>query len=428
MPCSIALLPLPGKILEHIISKRLKNYLNLYDILTDRQHGFRKGHSTLLAIMEFLHVIYSTVNNNCDTYIIYLDLKKAFDTVSHDLLLCKLGNIGLHLNTANWFRSYLSGRIFRTRINDCTSASLPVSYGVPQGSILGPTLFSIYINDLIYFVDSEMIFYADDTVILDKNPTLLNHNLDIIVDWCNHNLLTINCRKSQWMRTNLTCKGAGVEPTFKFGKDTLSKTEEYRYLGILVDSNLNFNSHRQSMFNNVNFKLIFFKKKKKIVNLDAALLIYKVTILPLIEYADFVLDYNIKYINKKLQSLQNQGLLTVFNQHFLTFDNRDSTELLHRRANIIRLDHRRWIHMLSFLFNYKNNVDLLDVRDLPTRRHGGVLFNEINVMHHKVRQDPFHEAIIAWNNLPVDLHNIAEKEQFKNVLKTSIPNPYKTVT
>ena len=122
----IALLPLPGKILEHIISARLKQNLENSNILTERQHGFRKGRSTLSAIVEFLHTIYEEINNNNDQYIIYLDLKKAFDTVCHDLLLTKLNNIGLTLGTVEWFRSYLSNRTQRTRINDECSTPLPV--------------------------------------------------------------------------------------------------------------------------------------------------------------------------------------------------------------------------------------------------------------------------------------------------------------
>ena len=256
---------------------------------------------------------------------------------------------------------------------------------------------------------------------------MLNSNLITISDWCNHNLLTVNCKKSQWMRTCLVGTNNHIDPVFKIGGEKLKQVNEYRYLGILVDNQLNFQSYRQNLINNVNYKLMFFKKIRQFITTEAAIIIYKGTILPIIEYADFIFDYNIKYTNKKIQSLQNQGLYTVFNQHYLSYDQREPTEILHRRANIVRLDHRRKLHILSFLFNYKNEINLLDVRNLPTRRHDGVLFKETQVVHHKVKQDPLYRAIIAWNNLPVHIRNMDTKEQFKNSLIANIPNPYKTI-
>ena len=163
------------------------------------------------------------------------------------------------------------------------------------------------------------------------------------------------------------------------------------------------------------------------ITLDAATIIYKGTILPLIEYADFVYDYGIKYINNKIQSLQNQGLYTVFNQHYLTYDQKESTESLHRRAKLIRLGHRRWQHMLSFVFNYRRDSRILDVRELPTRRHDGILFREIHVIHHKVKQDPLYRSILAWNVLPVQIRNIDLKDRFKKMLLDTVPDPYKKI-
>ena len=142
------------------------------------------------------------------------------------------------------------------------------------------------------------------------------------------------------------------------------------------------------------------------------------------EYADFVFDYDIKYINKKWQTIQNQGLYIVFDQHYLTYDLRESTEALHRRASIVRLAHRRYIHMLSFIYNYRHDQALVDVREIQTRRHDGILFSVVPTDHYKVKQDPLYRAIQAWNNLPINLRNINTKEIFKRELLNGLENPY----
>ena len=413
--------------LEHIISKRLKSFLHDNNILTDKQHGFRKGRSTLSAIIEFLNIIYNNVNDNFDSYIIYLDLKKAFDTVSHNLLLNKLVRLGLMPRTVSWFDSYLLDRVQRTKINDACSTYLTVPYGVPQGSILGPTLFSLYINDLVYFVNCDMIFYADDTVILSKDPILLHTNLNRIYNWCNQNYLTINIKKSQWMRSRLVDKNIIPGTGFDLGGEELTMVEEYKYLGVQMDPQLNFHAHRQSLINNINYKLVFFKKIRKYITVDAAKMIYKGTILPVLEYADFVFDYGIKYVNKKWQTLQNQGLYIVFDQHYMPYELKDSTETIHKDANLIRLDHRRKIHMLAFIFNYRNTEELLDLRDLLTRRHDGLLFKETQIVHHKVKQNPFYRAIKMWNELPVQIRSSDSKENFKQTLLLNIQNPFKKI-
>ena len=254
----IALLPLPGKIMEHIIGARLKTYL------------------------EVLNMIYNNINENNDCYIIYLDLKKAFDTVCHKLLIEKLRKIGLRPQTTSWFNSYLTDLVQRTRMNDSCSSYLPVPYGVPQGSILGPTLFSIYINDLSHFIDCDILFYADDTVILSKDHVLLQRNLKTIYERCYQNFLTINGKKSQWMCTSLIGKVIRPGTQFTLGKVKLKMVDEYKYLGVTIDRQLNFHTHRRMVISSINYKLIYFQKIRKYITLDAAKTIYKSTILPVI--------------------------------------------------------------------------------------------------------------------------------------------------
>ena len=255
----ISLLPLPGKILEIIMSKRLKHFLEENNILCNRQHGFRKKRSTLSAIVEFLHEVYNNLNENKDTYIVYLDLKKAFDTVSHDILLNKLNQSGIDQHTIKWFSSYLEIRKQKSIIQNKCSEELSIAFGVPQGSILGPTLFTLYINDLATYVESKINLYADDTVIYGTDPKAVQSDLGKIHNWCNANLLTINCKKSQWMKTNVVCRQQ-EDVSFKLGDITFECVSEYRYLGMIMDSSLSFQPYRESIINRVNLKINYFRK------------------------------------------------------------------------------------------------------------------------------------------------------------------------
>ena len=236
----ISLIPLPGKILEHLISKRIKTFLAQNKVLSENQHGFRKSHSTITSICTLLHNIYNNVNHKKDTYLLYLDLKKAFDTVSHNILIGKLGNIGLDQKTVSWFSNYLNDRKQYVKFVNQNSNILSVSYGVPQGSILGPTLFSIYINDLADLLPPEnILLYADDTVLYGSNPTEVQKMLDCTYDWCGENLLTVNYKKSQWMKTNIVSKTTQTNK-FSMGTICLEQVKEYKYLGLTMDPQLKF--------------------------------------------------------------------------------------------------------------------------------------------------------------------------------------------
>ena len=145
----------------------------------------------------------------------------------------------------------------------------------------------------------------------------------------------------------------------------------YKYLGLIMDPQLKFQSHRDNLHKRLNYKMTFFKKIRKYINIEVAMTIYKSTVLPIIEYADFVHDQNIIYINKKLQTIQNQYLYIVYNQHMLPYLGRQSSDILHREARLFRLDHRRHMHLLSYAYLLTHVDDLMDNRDINTRQHEG---------------------------------------------------------
>ena len=424
----VALTPLPGKLMEKLICSRLQGWLSENGLLTSVQHGFRKKRSTISAIAALLDALYKNINRNKNSYIIYLDLKKAFDTISHDKMIGKLRALGLDEITLSWFRSYLTDRCQCVKLNNMISDTLPITYGVPQGSILGPILFTIYINDIANIVNCGIVLYADDTVIFHHDKNILQNNLKLISDWCNKNLLTINVKKSHWMKTRICGEVDDVEVhgnvVFKVRNNELSEVDLYKYLGLYIDNNLNFQSHHKKLISQVHLKLSQFRKIRSFINNKAAILIYKCTILPVLEYADFIQDQGIIYINKAIQKLQNLGLLIAHNQHILPYDQRDSSETLHRNSKMSRLVHRRKLHLLQFAFRLKDNTTLLDRRDIPTRRHAGIVFTIVKSNHYKFPKNPYHRCMIEWNNLTVDVSLLVEKEAFTRAIKTTVQNPY----
>ena len=371
----VALTPLPGKLMEKLVCKRLQKWLKDNNILSEFQHGFRKKKSTISAVASFLDDIYKIINEKLNPLVIFLDFKKAFDTISHKKLINKLQKMGLDIVTLSWFNRYLTQRHQCVKVNNNMSGLLPITYGVPQGSILGPILFSIYINEIVDIVNCGIVLYADDTVIYHHDKNVLQDNLDTISRWCNANLLTINVKKSHWMKLKV-CTGQEVNldyPKFEINKLKLSEVDTYKYLGLYIDVNLNFQNHHKKMIASVNSKQLHFRRIRRLINQKAALLIYKCTILPIMEYADFIQDQSVVYVNKAVQKLHNFGLLIAYNQHNVPYYQRDSSETLHGKAKLFRLVHRRNIHLLLFVFQLKSNVDLLDNRDIPTRRREGII-------------------------------------------------------
>ena len=427
----VALTPLPGKLMERLICSRLQGWLSDNGVLSEAQHGFRKKKSTISAIVSLLDAIYKNINNNNNSYIIYLDLKKAFDTISHEKMIKKLEALGLDGLTLGWFNSYLLDRSQCVKLNNMISDTLPITYGVPQGSILGPILFSIYINDIADIVNCGIVLYADDTVIFHHDKNTLQNNLRIISDWCNDNLLTINVKKSHWMRTKVCGKvddDMNQENITFFVKDKkLTEVEVYKYLGLHIDNSLNFQPHHKKLISQAQLKLSQFRKIRSFVNKRAAILIYKCTILPVLEYADFIQDQGIAYINKAIQKLQNQGLLIAYNQHILPYDQRDSSEVLHRNSRMHRLVYRRKLHLLHYAFRLKDDLALLDVRDIPTRRHAGILFSIVKSNHYKFPKKTQYRCMLEWNKLSVEVSLIKNKEAFSRAVTFAVRNPYAKV-
>ena len=275
----ISLLSSISKILEKIIANSLVNHLEINNLLYENQYGFLRGRSTLHNITKLTCKISQYLNEKKFVVGVFLDLKKAFDTVSHDILLLKLEKLGI-LNTAHkWFTSYLSGRRQYTVINGNKSDEKPLDISVLQGSILGPILFLCFINDLHLSTWLLTLLFADDTVVLDSDTDLnllitrVNLELQKIANWFQANRMAVNVSKTKYIvfrprgqKIPIDLEEGGVifngneingvtDPNkiIKLGRihngHTVKSERTYKFLGVYLDEFLSFDTHCDTICN-----------------------------------------------------------------------------------------------------------------------------------------------------------------------------------
>lgn len=278
----ISILPSLSKILEKIVNDRLVDYLESNKLLSDHQYGFRRGMSTDDAVSNLVNYVSTKLDEGNKCISLFLDLAKAFDTVSVPILLTKLEHIGIRGTQLKLFQDYMTERYQCVRLGSNISENLSVTHGVPQGSVLGPTLFLIYINDLLSLnsFQCKIISYADDTALIFSAKTwqetfsIAQKGFDDVNKWLRDNVLTLNADKTKYLAfsiretrelsynlvahtcfSSLTCSCKPLE-----------RAKTVKYLGIILDDNLSFKKHIEVLSGRTRKLIYFFKTLRHVVD------------------------------------------------------------------------------------------------------------------------------------------------------------------
>ncbi len=324
----ISILSCVSKIIEKAVHKHVYSFLSINNIINQHQSGFRPFHSTETALTDMIDDLLSNMNSGKMTGLAFIDLRKAFDTVSHDLLLEKLHGIGADDMAIKWFRSYLTGRTQRVSFKGSVSDSLPVNTGVPQGSILGPLLFIVFINDMCNVIQHGNIsMYADDTTLFVSGNDAavisykLQQDLEAIMLWLHQNKLFLNTDKTKIMLVGTSVKLNKVQDGEFFvsvNGRPLENVECMKCLGVVIDKELKWHKHVNSVIQKVCCKAALLRRVKPYLNVSTLNMLYKALVQPHFDYCGIAWYGRFKDDCNKLDVLQKRCARIILGVDFLT--------------------------------------------------------------------------------------------------------------
>lgn len=313
----ISILPTISKIMEKIIYNKLYKFLTDNNLLSSAQFGFRSGHSCTDALLIMLNEIFIQKNRRKKVCVLTLDITKAFDTVCHQILIYKLFRLGLDWNSILWFTSYLENRKQFVKEKEKISETKEFTVSVPQGSLLGPLLFSIYVNDLSKLeLNGQLVFYADDCSIVysaddyQELESLVNSSLNEINNWMFDNRLTINEKKSNYLLIDFS----GRHPTnlsLKIGENELQRVYETKVLGITVDDRLSFKSHINNLCTKLSARIGLISRLRQFLPKKILNVIFKAIVQPNFDYGINIYGFTFQSHINKIQKLLNRAARVI---------------------------------------------------------------------------------------------------------------------
>lgn len=422
----ISLLNTVEKVFERLIFKHVYNHLRDNRFLTPVQSGFVPGDSTVNQLVSIYDTFCKALDNGLEVRVVFFDISKAFDKVWHQGLLRKIEFAGISGSLLKWFENYLSARRQRVVLPGVKSDWAFVKAGVPQGSILGPLLFLIFINDIVDEIRSCINLFADDTSLYiiveqpDVAADLLQSDIQTISSWADKWLVTFNPAKSESLVISRK-RNPSTHRSLQMLAQTIPEVNEHKHLGIFLSKDCKWHSHINYIVDKAWKRVNIMRKLKFSLDRLSLETIYISFIRPILEYADVVWSNCSKFELDQLDSIQNECARIASGATKLI-----SIESLHKEISWETLSDRRYQHRLILFYKMKSNLtpDYLSSLVPASGDTRYILRNSENVNGVNARTTLYYNSFLPsavrdWNLLSSDIRNSETLSIFKSKLKAN---------
>ena len=419
----ISLTCIACKMMEHIVTSHIMSHLERYNILSEEQHGFRRGRSCETQLLGYVDEVSHELEGGNQVDTIVLDFSKAFDKVSHTLLLHKMRRYGIDGHVNLWIQSFLENRQQAVVVDGVKSGLLPVESGVPQGSVLGPSLFLLYINDLPQTIQSSTRLFADDTMCHNtvnhqNDQAVLQSDLDALSTWEHQWSMEFHPQKCSNMSASK--KDLKLNAAYTLHGHTLENVKSTKYLGVNIQNDLKWDGHIDSICNKANRTLGFLRRNLKIGNKKTKETAYKTLVRPLLEYAAPVWDPSDKDEIQQIEKVQQRAARWVSHR----FRHTSSVDTMIQDLKWPSLQQRRKKARLETFYKYHSGLITINSKYKPkpssrrlSRRQNNSQNYNVPSCRTKYRQMTFFPRTIPeWNHLPEDVVAAKTLDSFKSRL------------
>lgn len=411
----ISLTSIVCKVLEHIVCSNLMRHMDAHNILTDRQHAFRRNHSCVTQLCHVINDWASAIDANQQTDAFILDFAKAFDTVPHERLKSKLHSYGITGKTLNWIDAFLCQRSQRVVVNGAKSKWTRVTSGVPQGTVLGPALFNLFINDITTVVRSEIRLFADDcicyrTILSPSDCNILQQDIENLASWADKWSMKFAPSKCKTIRISRKIR-KNIPYLYHLQGVALDSVKEIKYLGVTITHNLRWNKHIADIVSRSNKVLGLLRRNLSFCNQQVKQAAYIGLVRPMLEYASVIWDPHTENLKSEIEKVQRRAARFVTSDYY-NFEPGTMTQHL-SDLGWKSLRSRRATDTLV-LFNRGR----LSLSSLPLQ-HLSAPARQSRHMHSKHLTQPFSRtnvlkysfiprALAAWNTLPQSIIDLSD--------------------